>query len=456
MKKRIGFDFEKESQINNKIKDTLNAQFPLPDSVEKAKQQAFAEIRERAGGKNQDMENPKQKKQRRVWKIVGGTVAAAAALVTVCISNPAWASELPLVGSVFERIGDSLGFSGDFSDYAKPVTEVTSGEEIKQEEDRYAQTSNGVTVKIAETYCNGAALYVSMVIQSEEPIPDTLITQDGKPYIHLEEGTAMPLSFDPEFQLWNCELDGKFLDKYTFAGVLRVDMSHSDKKIPETFTVNLNIQKIIGALPSDQVTTPEMPKELQDQYEQKRKEKGLDQKEYEEYTEEEKELEEQFFQEMYQKYWELYPETIQGPSKYDSWFFEGDWKFTFDVDRNDAEKEIVEVNLLDENGDGITSITRTPFELVLEVSGNNIDYFPVVLDANGELMPLESGPVNVYPIQDRDISKVDVYICDYLEYMDELKGYYWSDDYEQKKQTKTFKQLLDERAIMHKEVILEQ
>ena len=36
--------------------------------------------------------------------------------------------------------------------------------------------------------------------------------------------------------------------------------------------------------------------------------------------------------------------------------------------------------------------------------------------------------------------------------MDELKGYYWSDDYEEKAKTKTFKQLLDERAVAGTEV----
>ena len=45
-----------------------------------------------------------------------------------------------------------------------------------------------------------------------------------------------------------------------------------------------------------------------------------------------------------------------------------------------------------------------------------------------------------------------IYLCDYYEYMDELKGYYWSDDYEEKAKTRTFKQLLDERAVASTEV----
>lgn len=68
-----------------------------------------------------------------------------------------------------------------------------------------------------------------------------------------------------------------------------------------------------------------------------------------------------------------------------------------------------------------------------------------MLDANGDIMPYGgvSNSNNTYAIQDRDISTVYIYLCDYYEYMDELKGYYWSDDYEEKAKTRTFKQLLD-------------
>ena len=45
-----------------------------------------------------------------------------------------------------------------------------------------------------------------------------------------------------------------------------------------------------------------------------------------------------------------------------------------------------------------------------------------------------------------------VYVCDYMEYMDELKGYYYSSDYEEKAKEKTFKQLLDERCVYSEKV----
>lgn len=62
-------------------------------------------------------------------------------------------------------------------------------------------------------------------------------------------------------------------------------------------------------------------------------------------------------------------------------------------------------------------------------------YVAVMLDANGDILPdggVANGNAGTYAIQDRDISTVYIYLCDYYEYMDELKGYYWSDDYEEK------------------------
>ena len=111
--------------------------------------------------------------------------------------------------------------------------------------------------------------------------------------------------------------------------------------------------------------------------------------------------------------------------------------------------------MVDENGDGVLSITKTPFEITMKMQDPETKYVAVMLDANGDILPdggVANGNAGTYAIQDRDVSTVYIYLCDYYEYMDELKGYYWSDDYEEKAKTKTFKQLLDERAVADTEV----
>ena len=229
-----------------------------------------------------------------------------------------------------------------------------------------------------------------------------------------------------------------------------------DIKVPDRFAMELDLKDIVGTLPDDQDTTPDIPQDLRDEYNQKMAEHGIstDDADYESLTEEQKDLEHQFFTEMWNEYFERYPEAIEGNNRYNSWTLKGDWKFNVDVEKNTSDTVKKDVNVVDENGDGVLSITKTPFEITMKMQDPEAKYFAVMLDANGDIMPYRgvSNSNNTYAIQDRDISTVYIYLCDYYEYMDELKGYYWSDDYEEKAKTRTFKQLLDERAVAGTEV----
>ena len=167
------------------------------------------------------------------------------------------------------------------------------------------------------------------------------------------------------------------------------------------------------------------------------------------------ETEHQLFMEMMQKYGEIYPDSLGVPNKYENWSFEGDWSFHVDVQvdhsktvtrtiRPEGTSELKEID-----------ITKTPFEISLSYdNAAAADYYIAVLDADGN--PLSNGrvggPVDALAINGADVSTVYVYICDYVEYMDELKGYYYSPDYAEKSKTKTFRELLEERSLCHEAV----
>ena len=586
MAKKLDFDKEKNNRNDNVIEEIMQADFPLPKQAEDAKNEAFARIREMAAasGNVENAENmvrrlpekstekstkkstgssgkkssgtaKSQKKFKAVYKTVYktalGLTAAAAVFSTVCITNPAFAENIPLVGNVFKQLGNSLGFYGDYSKYAKQLTESTedtqpadsdgsqagsSNSQNAQAEDQnttenhnadktkdnqsYSKTVDGTTVTLSEVYCNEMALYLSMTIHTEDKFPDTFITSDGKPNIKLSENSTVKYDYmDGKSNLFNAYLDGKMLDDNTYAGVLRIpveDMTvddagwtkfyevrnaffkekgidvdsedfsfdklaqtlgmdeYSDEKLPQVggpaisdyvkdikvpdrFTMELDLKDIVGTLPDDQDTTPDIPQDLRDEYNQKMAEHGIstDDADYESLTEEQKNLEHQFFTEMWNEYFERYPEAIEGNNRYNSWTLKGDWKFNVDVEKNTSDTVEKDVNVVDENGDGVLSITKTPFEITMKIQDPEIKYFAVMLDANGDIMPyggVANSNADTYAIQDRDVSTVYIYLCDYYEYMDELKGYYWSDDYEEKAKTRTFKQLLDERAVAGTEV----
>ena len=582
MAKKLDFAKEKNNRNDNVIEEIMQADFPLPKQAEDAKNEAFARIREMAAasGNVENAENivrrlpekstekstkkstgssgkkssgtaKSQKKFKAVYKTALGLTAAAAVFSTVCITNPAFAENIPLVGNVFKQLGNSLGFYGDYSKYAKQLTDSPEGtrsadsdesqdgssnSQNAQAEDQnttennnadktkdnesYSKTVDGTTVTLSEVYCNEMALYLSMTIHTEDRFPDTFITSDGKPNIKLSENSTVKYDYmDGKSNLFNAYLDGKMLDDNTYAGVLRIpveDMTvddagwtkfyevrnaffkekgidvdsedfsfdklaqtlgmdeYSDEKLPQVggpaisdyvkdikvpdrFTMELDLKDIVGALPENQDTTPDIPQDLRDEYNQKMAEHGIstDDADYESLTEEQKDLEHQFFTEMWNEYFERYPEANAGDNRYNSWTLKGDWKFNVDVEKNTSDTVEKDVNVVDENGDGVLSITKTPFEITMKMQDPETKYVAVMLDANGDMLPdggVANSNADTYAIQDRDVSTVYIYLCDYYEYMDELKGYYWSDDYEEKAKTRTFKQLLDERAVAGTEV----
>lgn len=582
MAKKLDFDKEKNNRNDNAIEEIMQAEFPLPKQAEDAKNTAFARIREMAAasGNAENTENmvrrlsekstkkstekstgssgkkssgtvKSHKKFKAVYKTALGLTAAAAVFSAVCITNPAFAENIPLVGNVFKQLGNSLGFYGDYSKYAKQLTDSTedarsadadgsqegsNNSQNVQAEDQnttendnsdktkdnesYSKTVDGTTVTLSEVYCNELAMYLSMTIHTEDKFPDTFIRFDGKPDIKLSENSTVKYDYmDGKSNLFNAYLDGKMLDDNTYAGVLRIpveDMTvddagwtkfyevrnaffkekgidvdsedfsfdklaqalgmdeYSDEKLPQVggpaisdyvkdikvpdrFTMELDLKDIVGALPENQDTTPDIPQDLRDEYNQKMEEHGIstDDADYESLTEEQKNLEHQFFTEMWNEYYERYPEANEDDNRYNSWTLKGDWKFNVDVEKNTSDTVEKDVNVVDENGDGVLSITKTPFEITMKMQDPETKYVAVMLDANGDILPdggVANGNADTYAIQDRDVSTVYIYLCDYYEYMDELKGYYWSDNYEEKAKTKTFKQLLDERAVAGTEV----
>lgn len=580
MAKKFNFDKKMENDANNVIEEILQADFPLPEQAEAAKNEAFAKIREMAAASERQEstkdtyseENRKvesleinkysqddrefadnsnstrsHRKFKTIYKTVLGMTAAAAVFSAVCITNPAFAENIPLVGNVFERIGNSLGFSGDFSKYATPLedensstevgstqnekeqntssdnrnTNATESENVEAEntDSKWSQTYNGTTLTVSEVYCNDTALYISLIISMEEKIPNTLLTEDGTPWINLNNGSIwMKCDFNDGDMLVNAPLDGQLIDDHTFAGVLRIDNTEftydfageqrfneawekfwkekgiddvynatneemaaaigiedaenvtiedavaagapdekdylKEIKVPDQFTMELSFPQIVGMLPEEETTTPEIPQELRDERDQAVADAGLNEDDYENFTEEQQETLRLIDQEMYNKYTKLYPDVNKHPNKYENWWVDGDWDFTIPVEKNDEQTVIKEIQAVDSEGNGVISLTKTPFEITMNESGDTADYFPVILDADGKPMSFGkfTGTANTVAISDRDISTVYVYLCDYIEYMDELKGYYWSDDYEEKAKTKTFKQLLDERAVASAEV----
>lgn len=434
-----------------------------------------------AGAEIIRMDRKEKRRIGRLKKAAVGCTAAAAAMevfIGVCYQNPVWASNLPLIGHIFERMEGKLAFGENYKDYAEPLDKEAaenqesggqeSGKENSGQENSgqsssdqdgsagkgaFTRTVDGTTVSMSESYCSGSALYLSLVIESEEPFQDTLLNRNGQPSISVR--TTENYSFNPQEQSDLVYLEGEFLDENTYAGVMRIDLNmkntdnselqekaaeaeangeefivdaevldqYSTKlEIPEQFTLNLDISQIIGDLANpDTFSTGYTAEELE----------AMSDEEWNRVmTEAENE-----------GGWNSFPNS------HENWWMEGSWQFELDITADPSKTQTAEVDQMNEAGAGIANVVKTPFEITVnelyDDETKGVDYFPVILDAQGKVMDVTAGSVNTVSVKNHDTSTVYVYLCDYDEYMDELKG---------RKQEDGFKGLMDEKAKFAAEV----
>ena len=409
-------------------------------------------------------------------KIAGGLAAVLAVGFIICVSDPVMARELPLVGSLFEKLQDNVSFFGNFADNASVLEEpeaatpgettpeeTSSAETSPQENNLYTKTCDGLTITFSEIYANDQAIYLTMSAETPDAFPETMKDQNGKPIVSLLASTGFDFKGDgaPEIQYYN--LEGAFLDEHTYSCILRIDLAEAAKDFTE-----YNKQY------------DHMTQEVLD-------EMGVSMDDLNDETDEGYALLSEFVDKVSAKGGALqsYIKTIDIPDsfrlslhitelrgdrpfdesevntedpgsfKVPQYIFEGNWDFEIPVTVDTSRTITMDINETNENGIGLKSVTKTPYELTVQElydEGADSDCFLVALDAQGNRLPYNdsSGNTNNFAIQDRDISTVDIYILDYIQYMDELKGEENYNNNENKPDGEKWGDLLEQYAKYHK------
>ena len=137
------------------------------------------------------------------------------------------------------------------------------------------------------------------------------------------------------------------------------------------------------------------------------------------------------------------------PNQYENWWFDGPFEFSLHIEMDKESAQVVTVDEMNGTGAGLYQVVKTKFEITVEEKCSKeraeSGVFLVVLDAQGKVLPYGSSSfADTYAINGRDVSKVYVYVCDYVEYMDEIKGF---------REKADFQQILEERALYWKEVV---
>ena len=407
-------------------------------------------------------------------RIAGGMAAVLAVGFVFCAINPVMAKNIPVVGGLFEILQDNVSFFGDFSDHATTLEAVDGTKTDSSETDGaktdhanndaiYTKTADGLTITCSEVYANSQAIYVTMQFKSDKPFPKTETgAESGTPVIDLDMtgGVDFNAEADPVI---DGQVEGKFLDDNTYACIFRYDLAHAAKDYTEyNEKYNEMTQQVLDEMG---ITLDELDDEtdegyaLLEEYINKVSERGGA---YQKYI---KDIE---IPDTFNLHLDItkvrgleadYEWSEADEEKYGTdagyYKYEGDWNFDIPVTVDDSQTEVLELNDTNEAGIGLRSVIRTPYELTvneLYEDGSDSDCFMVALDANGNKLPYNdsAGNCNNFTIQDRDISTVDIYILDYTQYMDELKGPDNYNNNENKPEGQKWSDLLDQYAKYHK------
>ena len=330
--------------------------------------------------------------------LIMGMSAVAAALVlsvTVCVANPALAAKLPFVGNIFGTLGEDSGYAGDFEQGAVRLVEPDAVQEDGAVDSPYVQTDNGITFTISECNYESMAMYLAVGIESEEGFSEDL--RNFARYRSYEETaeSEMAVSYSMLYMNSTSEADfsasgmgsyegdpakgtsspyciqGKFVDEHTFAGVIRVDLMNMgildgnggwseirNEDLPDEFVYNLHVTEIFADFEGERLS--------------------------------------------------------------------GSWDFALDVKLNRESTIRKEINDTNEDGVGIGTVTKTAYELYAELlvpeGADRSDYVVAICDAEGKPLESQAEYAEIYSVYGRDTDRVQVYVVDYMTYMDECKG----------------------------------
>ena len=383
MNKKWHMDQEKD--FDEEIRHIFQESVEIPEAIRQAERRARNIIQ------NKDTRT-KRHKGRYVMKFAAAAAAVMLIFSGICVINPVLAENIPLVGHVFEKLGKSFSFYGDYRGYAIPLdenkdggknTENSSeirGSEKSDTDNLYNQNEHGVTLSLSEVYCHEKAVYISLVIHAENPIPET--NTQGESTILYVMGSDLDFSYvdkkDEEF-LWH-ELSGKMLDENTYAGVLRIDLPQNP---PEKFKLDFMVQKIMG--------------------------------------------------------------SVEG----EEWSFDGQWKYSIDVTVDHTDVVTKKVNQARQCDIGEITVIKTPFDINLEYDhAKASDYMITVLDADGNpMLGAERGCdiLDNLPVSYHDVSEITIYVFDYYEYMNVIKGYRPTEE-------KGYRERYEEKAVYYETI----
>lgn len=448
----------KRAYTDADLKQILSANRKDSAVIDRKMQDAYAEIRHRSN-----------KNKVKAWKkVIGGFGAAAAAFILAvifCTANPSLASEIPVLGSIFHKMQGIFTFGGiPKEEITYLQEEQTAGadesesrgngspspssiEQMMQEQSagaaeiwetsetpdnasqsRYQAADQGLTVMLTEYYASNQAVFIGVKVESDEAFPEMVTFPVDPHYQLLQLYTTETYSFRDEADTVNGfrHLEGRLVDEHTFEGVMRIDYD----------SIRMDYRKYDAACAEadakgelDTMMDADVRDDLITEYE----------------------VPDSFQMQLQINGFRGYVSTdVQEEEDYR---VKGTWTIQdmLDIQQSSENSAVIRIDETNAEGIGLEYIELSSVELTLHLIQNG-DRLTVAVAFDKDGRRIQNGGTNFHALAifGHDISVINVYVCDYDEYMDELKGIGLQQGDE------VFQEVLEERALYKKTIDIAQ
>lgn len=290
------------------------------------------------------------------------------------------------------------------ADSAEDIADTTEVSETSDDTTllRYQASDQGITFTLTEYYASNQAVFIGVRIENEEPFPEMANFGGRDGYQLLQLMTTEMYSFRDEGNevvTGGRNVEGKLEDEHTFVGIMRIDYD----------SIRIDDRKYIAAYEEAEAKGEPLP--------------WIDAETYDLYIDQ-YEVPDSFQMQLQIDSVRAYPDT-EGQDGLDDYRIKGTWTIpnTLDIQQSAQGSTTIWINETNAEGIGLEYIEISPIELALHpIENGDRLCIAVAFDKDGKW--LQNGSTNFYElaIQGHDISVITVYVCDYDEYMDELKG----------------------------------
>ena len=172
----------------------------------------------------QEVQINRKRKWDKVAITIGGMAAALALFVGAGFLNPMIAnaySEIPVIGKIFSYLYELEEYDVQYEQIAEYAEPIVSAQE--DHENTLAQEQESVVdMELQEAYCDGYSLYVSVQIESDTPLfEESIENKEGMVQIFASESITTSDREKVAIGDGSLNFQGVFTDANTFVGVAR-------------------------------------------------------------------------------------------------------------------------------------------------------------------------------------------------------------------------------------------